>query len=176
MSSLRSDAQTTTEATQTSYAKIFERMLSSAERGENDKIEKAIDLIHPLINRINIFFALKIEEKIKKAIESGEKREVVVAVQRFICFAITLLLTENIELTTDRSEITPRLREAFAEYLVLDPYVRKIDFQISQLMQNTFRKANAQAGYKPEEFQSNCKEIVILLEHLFQFQSMDQEK
>ena len=148
-------------------ADVFERMLIAAEKGEYEKINKALKLLEPLATQVNQVFSVDIKKELEKAIAAKERETTISVIQRFICLSIKTNLTNCFEGVADRYQITPRIRGAYSEYLVLDYYVRKKDFTASQVLKNLFRNANSMAGVKPQELKTVCQKIKSDLQQLF---------
>lgn len=148
---------------------LFERLLTSSETGhlDVDRVRKSLDVLRPLVDHLNQQFGLNIDEELLAAVAQGRHEGVVAVIQRFIALSVRSLLEEACTLAADRSQATPKLKQAYIEYLVLDYYVQRLDFESSKALRNQFRQANVEAGTKPEAFIGSCREIGAMLERFF---------
>lgn len=156
------------ETTALPTAKVLERMLISAEAGQFDKVSKALSLLEPHVEQLNQAFDLRMDEEIKKAIEARSSGNLVAVIQRLIFFSIHTQLANSCLSHVERSELTKRIREAYAEYLVLDYYVRQVDFEASKALKNSFRRLNAVAGLDGLECSRTVHHIESLLLRFWQ--------
>ena len=150
-----------------STPKIYERMLTSASKENYQKVEKALQLLQPLIQHLDQTYSLSLEKDIREAIQNNLPNKLVQELQRLVCYSIKDLFREAAKASDKKSEISPIIREAFSEYLTLDFYIRPIDFESSKRIKANFRVANSAAGLKNEQFQSAVKDIETDLEVLF---------
>lgn len=148
---------------------VFERLLFSAETGQldPDRVRKALDLLQPLIVSLNQRYGTQMDQELLGTLERKDADGTVKAIQQLVVLSIRSLLTEGAALARDRAGAAPKVKAAYVEYLVLDYYVRKIDFETSKILKQHFRTANVTAGVKPEEFAITCQEIQAVLQRLF---------
>lgn len=148
---------------------VFERLLTSSESGhlDMDRAMKSLDVLRPLVDHLNRQFALTIDQDLLAAVARGRNEESTAMIQRLVALSIRSLLEEACALASDRSQATPKLKEAYVEYLVVDPNVQRRDFESSKTVRNQFRMANTAAGVKPEVFLESCREITATLDQLF---------
>lgn len=147
---------------------IFERMLDSARRGDLDaeQAKKSIHFLRPLVDSINRTFNVRIDDELESALATGDHNHAVAVVRRLIVLSIKSLLDESCTPVANRAQATVDIRTAYAEYLVLDPDVRKIDFESSKFVKNAFRMAYVMAG-SIDQFVAKCKDIEAILDRLF---------
>ena len=148
--------------------KVFERMLILTQRGDYEKVTKALSLVSPVAYAVDKVFAVRIEEELNLAIASRDSARVLATVHRFIGLSICVLLLDSCPAGSDRNASTASIRHAYALYLVLDHGVQEKNFQLSKDMKNTFRRLNAISGYQPEECHQLVRQIRQTLNNLFQ--------
>lgn len=167
--SLAGAAEDPREAIPVPTAEVFERLLLSAETGQldPDRVRKALDLLQPLIGYLNQRYGTRIDQELTGTLERKDAGGAVKAIQQLAALSIQSLLTEGCALARDRAGAVPKVKAAYVEYLVLDYYVRKIDFETSKILKQHFRTAHVTAGVKPEEFAATCQEIQTILQRLF---------
>lgn len=168
-SPLAGSAEDPREAIPVPTAEIFERLLLSAETGQldPDRVRKSLDLLQPLIVYLNQRYGTQIDQELLGTLERKDAGGAVKAIQQLVMLSVQSLLTDGCALAHDRSGAAPKVKTAYVEYLVLDYYVRKIDFETSKTLKQHFRTANVTAGVKPEEFAATCQEIQAILQRLF---------
>ena len=146
-----------------SSSKIFERMLAAAGEGDVERVLKALSLLKPLEQDVSKSNSLDIQSKLEQAAKSGNNDLLVNEVRRFIALSVKLRMDANVEQVMDRKQVASNIKEAYKDYLVLDPFIRKNDFDLSKKFKLSFRKANATAS-SPEKLRVPCEEICLLLD------------
>lgn len=146
---------------------VFERMLAMTDQDDWEKLPKALDLLGPSIRRINERFQTDVGQQIDRAVADKNKARVIFEVLNLIRLSIRDLLHRSHENAEDRSSVLPDLKEAYGEYLLLDPYVQSADFEASKTFKKAFQRASQLAGARPQEFRSVCQGIDGALAELF---------
>lgn len=149
-----------------SSAQVFKSMLTAAENGDGQKMHKATELLAPLIAHVDQFAAVQVEQELQAAIAQPQGGRLVEAAQRLVVLSVQTLLQESCRLS-ERDRMTAKIKYAFAEYLALDPYVARQDFDASKDIKNAFRKAHAMAGVDATALSMACNDIGNTLDRIF---------
>ena len=150
-----------------SSSKVFEQMLLWAEDEDYEKVKKGMSLLEPVFVRVDQILTINMRETLENALVSKENQSTVETLQCLICLSIESLLKEVESPSTDLVETKRKIKQAFAEYIVLDSYVKRINFEESKSLQKYFRLMNATAENRMEQFYTSCQEIGMTLGRLF---------
>ncbi len=155
------------DAVKVDVSKVFERMLMAVEKNKYEKITNAMQLLSPLTSEINQIYGVDINADLNKGIIEGNKTYVVRIIQQFIVYSIESHLSVCLDAVSNRQQMVPKIKKAYVEYLVLDPYVRAIDFEVSKKLKMFFRAVNNMVGVNSEEFQTSRDAIKVVLRAIF---------
>lgn len=139
--------------------KVFERMLMAAEEGDMDQISKAVVLLEDLNQQIESTMGVDIKENITRLISNQNTEKITAAVQQSIYHAITYLMQDCFYNIDDKNEIKARIKNAYKLYLLLDYYLRRVDFEAAKVLKNKFRLSNSMVGVNPDGLGQSCIEI-----------------
>lgn len=139
--------------------KIFERMLLAVEKGQLDKLPKTINLLHDLAQNIDSVTGANMEEDLQNLTLTNDTKKIQTGIQRTIFYSIEYLMYQCMKTVFDKNEKTARIKNAYTLYLLLDYYIKEIDFEKSKLLRNDFRMYNALASSNSGDVTKICSEI-----------------
>lgn len=129
----------------------FGGMLRYAGQGNYPKLEKAMMLIEPLVEALSRKEGADYTAKIKEGIAAGDKAAVLNWVQKLVASDIKDLLNEAS--TTSQVQVAKKkLRGAFEDYSLLEPFVKAKDAKANQQIKMDFKKLMIHVGKAPDDF------------------------
>lgn len=120
---------------------IYQKMLSYADSGENDKILKLLASIKEILNAINSNFGEDLETKVKQAIATGNKEVILKALYTLIHYDIKDVFRatiEGIKAGKPLSKLKGTLKLAYLDYLLVSQKARKKDFNLDREIRKDF--------------------------------------
>jgi len=147
--------------------KLYIEMLKAAEKQKWKKVKKALLIIDPLLIEIDLTVGVNSRKEIEQAIDSKDKEKVLSAIKRLINLGIKSVLTLSYK-ETPPDKLRNNIRHAFAEFLILEPYIRSVDFNASQVIKAEFRRVYVYANLTYEDYVKSRDRV---LNHLNPFLS-----
>lgn len=135
---------------------LYRSMLGFAERGENDKIVKTLDILSPVLAHIKDKYRVSPADSIQKAIAQGDPKEILLSVQRLMVWDIKDLLDAAGLALEDSPTLAYEFgNQARLNYFTMSPYVQKKDFSADQMIKkwftDTLRALSSQSPFSDEE-------------------------
>lgn len=118
--------------------KLYPKMIEAAEQGDWEKLNNALKILKPLSDEIREKTKTDIDKELRNAINNKQKDIVREKVLNYIGFAIKSLLFIA---QRESSPISKKgmVKQAFTEFVVLEPYFKKVDSGITSKIMDEFR-------------------------------------
>jgi hypothetical protein len=120
--------------------KVYPKMIEAVESQDWEKLSNALKLLQPLSEEIDRTLQASLTTELKQAIADKNAEAAKKKVLEFIIGGIrSLLILSGKEDTPDiRKEM---FRQAFTEYITVEPFLKKIDSTSSEKIMSDFKKS-----------------------------------
>ena len=146
-------------------ARLFPAMPAIAERGDWVQMERALEILSPLLVQVDAINSAKPGHALETAVATQDPEKVRAALITFVTAAIIELLNRA-AVEPDSAVRRETIRVAFAEFISVSPTLKPISFELQRKAEIDFRRAYAEAGGERSQFVQTCESLVDTLARL----------
>ena len=155
-------AQGARRALRIAPAKLYPEMVRMAEQGEWAKLERATEILAPLLTEIDAVGLDAPGQLLRAQVTARNGPEVLQALEQLAIAGVADLIRQ----ARSEADATARrelIREGFSEFLTVRPILPSAQFRLGQEIELEFRNLHALAGIPGDQFATRTGQLLALL-------------
>ena len=152
-------------------AEVYAGMLASAQRGQLEQVTQSLTRLEPVTAAIREKLGVDATKSLRSAVADRETNRVFQGIYRYIVLDIKRAFHECMYGVHPVGTRKRLVRAAYANYSVLAPTLKELDFEQNRRIQKTFWKANSVAGGDRLQMEPAFADITKTMETLLGLKS-----
>lgn len=126
---------------------INRNLITYAQAMDLQKISRTLPVIKPLTDALKTKFGIDVESEIRSALVVQDPARLLKATQQLVYFNIKDLMDLSLGLLGEStSKARAKMKAAYLNYLLLSPFIQKVNLSSDQLIKNRFRAVDLVLG------------------------------
>ena len=141
---------------------INRQLMTYAQARDYEKITRTLPMVKPLTDALKTKFTSDIESELRSGLTAQDQDRILKATQRLVYLDLKDLMNLSVDLMGESNDkAKTKLKAAFLNYLLLSPFMEKLNFAADQKIKKNFRAATlaVDASTSIEEIKRLISEI-----------------
>jgi hypothetical protein len=122
---------------------INRQLMTYAQAKDFEKISRTLTMVKPLTDALKKKFVSDVESELRSGLKAQDQDRIVKATQRLVYLDLKDLMDLAVELMGESNDkAKTKMKAAYLDYLLLSPYIEKLNFSSDQKIKKHFRSAN----------------------------------